>query len=145
MELTRDEQKAFDRYQQIVALLTEIKDERGLRLVRELVEKCRAYIQVVTQTETHIKILEMRDVSPEDYRASVSNMERNRNMAHNALMSQLIIANRYLFNKKELEGKIPAGGLFSLNTESIRNREAVADWAHYLIRALILNGIITTR
>lgn len=142
MELSREEQKAFDRYRQIINLLLEMNDRRGLKLISELINKANSYIRTVTQIETHIKILELKDVSSEEYRTSVSNMDRNRKIAHNVLMSQLTIVNRYLFKHEKLQGKIPLGGIYSLEPQSIDNREAVGDWAHYLIRALVLNGII---
>jgi hypothetical protein len=52
---------------------------------------------------------------------------------HDALISNLNIFNRYLFNNYE---NAPKGGLFSLSPDSINNRYAVGDWAGHLTFAL---------
>ncbi len=138
---SKESEKALERYKLIVDLLTEINDKRGLSLVKELAEKCITYINLITSMELNIKILRFREASREEYQASITNMDKNKRLAHNALISQLTIVNRYLFKHENLKGKIPVGGIFSLDSNRITDRRVVGDWAFYLVEGFSNEGI----
>lgn len=149
---TKQEAEAFERYNKIVDLLREFGDNRGLGLVRELVDKCVRYIDVTSIVEAHSKMLRSgRFTGGEDrlnlQRASES-LDMSRRTAHNALISQLIIVNRYAAHKEKIQNEILPGGIYSLDPRHLNDpysydsRVKIGDWAKYLTDALYRRGII---
>ena len=68
--------------------------------------------------------------------------DKRRKIAHEALLSQLYIVNRALLKEELLKGKVPIGGIYSLNPDTIRDRNSVSDWAGYLVKALARRGFV---
>ena len=134
--------KAFERYKQIADLLDEITDKKGLRLVQELVEKCANYVRITEEMEEFIKKHEIRDTPIEKYQQYFKSIDERKRLSHNALISQLSIVNRYLFKHPVIENRVPIGGIYSLDPNSIRDRNAVGDWAYYLIDGLTRRGMV---
>ena len=137
----KKEEKAFDKYKQVVDELTKREDKKGLQLVKELVEKCLNYIRITVEMETTIKILRFREISEEELKATVSNMDMNKSKAHDLLISQLHLVNRYIFRNNILKNN-PDEGIFSLGSSNLDNRDIIGDWAYFLVSALYKRGIV---
>ena len=72
-----------------------------------------------------------------DTKYILANLDKVRRYAHDALISDLHIFNRYII--KEYQDDVPVGGIFSKNPDAIRDRIAVADWAGELLAAVYQN------
>ena len=82
--------------------------------------------------ESQLKTARLR-LEGEDLRELTEVLDKNRKLAHEALISDLHIFNRYLLKNYE---DAPIGGLYSKSPDSIRDRVAIADWAGELLAAL---------
>ncbi len=137
-----ESEKAYERYKQIVDILNEEKDQEGLVMVQNLVEGCIDYAELIT-----ILTAAEKAGTPKGKAIGTSSQ---RGAKHNYVIDQLEKVNRYLFKKYGIEGKggkIPIGGIYSLDPYSLYNggrinRWAVADWAYYLQETLFRRGII---
>ncbi|MFA7483902.1 MAG: DUF3232 domain-containing protein [Vulcanimicrobiota bacterium] len=123
--------KTLERFERIVRLAGE--DSVAISLIEKLVESAERYFTTVTSMEARLKMARLR-LEGEELRDLAETLDRNRRLAHNALIDNLTIANRYLL--KEFGEEIPVGGIFSKNPEAIRDRAAVGDWAGELLYAL---------
>jgi len=141
-----EEIKAFERFELIVGLLREINDSRGLKLVHELVVKCSEYIQIVVVSEELMGLQRFRKQTDEDVMAEFRRLDILRRIKHNALISQLVIVNRYLFKINSLKNKVPIGGIFSLDPTFLerRDRDKIALWAGFLVNGLRKNDLLVT-
>lgn len=142
MEDTKDSQIAFERYNQIVDILKEISDKKGLKLIQEIVEKAVNYIQITIEMEQFITMKESLGESTRQYQDRFKNLDQRKRLTHNALISQLNIVNRYLFSHKLIKNKIPIGGIFTGDPHNIGERGAIADWAYFLVAGLVNRRII---
>lgn len=128
---TKVEGNELKRFEEIIDLVD--GDEVALRLLEGLLEKAERYFSSVVKMESRLKMERFR-LDPDQLRELTENLDQNRHMAHNALLSDLHILNRYLF--KEFGKQVPVGGIFSESPEAIRDRAAVGDWAGRLLYAL---------
>ncbi|HZX12395.1 MAG TPA: DUF3232 domain-containing protein [Candidatus Nanoarchaeia archaeon] len=134
----REEDEAFERYQEILDLIKMLEGKRKVLffgLLRDLIGKCVAYVEAVNTMALVMKIDRLR-LEPEEFQEKVAALDKRRMIAHNALISQLKIFNRNLLKEEGLEGKIPIGGIYSLPPETIHERVRVANWAGFLVKAL---------
>ena len=94
--------------------------------------------------ERFVRLQEALEQSPEEYQRNIKNFDQRKRISHEALISQLAIVNRYVFKNNNLKGRVPIGGIYSLDPNTIVNRNMVGDWAYYLVNALVRRGIIET-
>lgn len=122
--------KAGERYELIHKFLEDKKDNDSLDFLDSLVENCKNYVNYVVNMEKQIQFIKFRSEEWE-MREKIEELDKNRRIFHESLISKLLSFNRYLF--KKYDDKIPVGGIFTLDPESIRDRYSVADWAGYLV------------
>lgn len=138
--------KAYERYGLIQDLLKTAGDNKGLKLVDELIDKCKNYVIVTLKMEAGVKELEQRSVDIGEYKAEISRMDTNKRLAHNALISQLVIVNRYLSKKSPIKDQLLIGGIFSRNQAALSDpyssisRAEIGDWASDLVTAIYRKG-----
>ena len=120
---------ALARYEEVCAIIK--GEEVALSLLDKLLESGEAYFVSVTTMERKMKSIRFR-YEGEDLRERITSLDLNRKIAHDALLSNLHIFNRYFI--KEFDA--PVGGVYSEDPESIRDRVAVADWLGHLLTAL---------
>lgn len=146
MKETRNETKAFERYKQIVDLLSEAEDKQGLTLVQELIEKCVNYVNKVVAMQKIRELRTHRAGAARDNIEETSPLDKARRLSHEALISQLRIVNRYLFQNYEAGTEVPIGGIYSLEpmtlAENTLDRNAIGDWSFHLANALFKRGIV---
>lgn len=123
--------KVLSRFNQIIEIIKQ--DEVAISLLEKLVESAERYFGAVVNMETRLKTARFR-MEGDQLRDFIQTLDRNRHQAHEALISNLHIFNRYAI--KEYGEKVPVGGLFSKPPEAIRDRIAVADWAGELLYML---------
>jgi len=123
---TQDE-KIMIQLNQIAELISD--DEVAVSLLNTLIDSSEKYFGAVVRMETRLKTARFR-LEGEELRELTSELDRQRHYAHEALISNLHIFNRYLL--KEFDD-VPVGGIFTGNPEMIRDRIAVADWAGKLL------------
>lgn len=121
---------AMDRLNIISRLVSQ--DEVAVSLLEKLLSTAEAYFGKVVLMESQLKTARLR-LEGEDLRELTEVLDKNRKLAHEALISDLHIFNRYLLKNYE---DAPIGGLYSKSPESIRDRVAIADWAGELLAAL---------
>lgn len=119
------------RFERIVRLVSD--DDIAISLIEKLVESAQRYFTAVTTMEAKLKAARFR-MEGDEIRELTETLDRNRHLAHNALLDNLRIANRYIL--KEFGEEVPVGGLYSKSPESIQDRAAVGDWAGELLYAL---------
>lgn len=127
-------EKALERYNEVVEIVS--ADDVAASLLEKLVESAERYFGSVVKMEARLKMARFR-LDGEELRDLTETLDRNRRMAHEALISNLHIFNRYVI--KEFGKDVPVGGVFSKDPESIRDRVAIADWAGELLCALYAN------
>lgn len=121
---------AMDRLNIISRLVSQ--DEVAVSLLEKLLSTAEAYFGKVVLMESQLKTARLR-LEGEDLRELTEVLDKNRKLAHEALISDLHIFNRYLLKNYE---DAPIGGLYSKSPDSIRDRVAIADWAGELLAAL---------
>jgi hypothetical protein len=121
---------AMDRLNIISRLVSQ--DEVAVSLLEKLLSTAEAYFGKVVLMESQLKTARLR-LEGEDLRELTEVLDKNRKLAHEALISDLHIFNRYLLKNYQ---DAPIGGLYSKSPESIRDRVAIADWAGELLAAL---------
>ena len=121
----------MNRYKKTVLIIK--KDEVAVRLLEGLVDAATRYFGRVIQMETRLATAKFR-LDGEDLRSLIEDLDRSRKYAHDALISDLHIFNRYLVKKygEDLVEENIKGGIFP-NPEAIRDRLAIADWAGDLL------------
>lgn len=124
-------ENAKRRYKQIENLVK--KDSVAGSFLRKLVESATRYVSFTANMQADINRLKTSDSYFKE-KETIANLDRTRRNYHEGLLSNLNIFNRYLF--KNYNGKTPIGGIYSLSPESIRDRNAVGDWAGCLVFGL---------
>lgn len=125
--------KARERRNKIEKILE--NDEVGLGLLRGLSFSALDYVDTTVNFEAHRRKLQDSERCIDDSVEIVAELDSNKRIAHEALLSKLNSFNRYLFNNYEEDTSI--GGIYSLEPpESIRDRHCVADWAGYYVFGL---------
>lgn len=123
--------EARERYNKICEL---IGDNRlANELLDKLVKSAARYVDVVAVTERRIQSARFR-LEGEEFRQFVMELDRQRKLAHDALISSLYSFNRYIL--KEYGDECPVGGIYSLDPTTIRDRWAVGSWAGFLVDAI---------
>jgi hypothetical protein len=125
---------ALDRFEMVVRVIAE--NEVACSLMEKLLSAAERYFCKVFEMETKLKIARLR-VDGNELRELTENLDKNRTYAHEALISDLHIFNRYVM--KEFADELPVGGIFNREPELIHNRVAVADWAGDLLSAVYQN------
>ncbi len=105
-------------------------DEQAKKLIENVLIKASDYIRQIERME---RILAVHSGSY-DFQDKFDSADRLRTIKHNALISDLNIANRYLF--KEYGDMIPVGGLFVGPVEQFHQREIIGDWAVELVNEM---------
>lgn len=124
----------LERFEIINRIITE--DEVATSLLEKLLDSAEQYFCKVFQMESGIKMARLR-LDGETLRDLTENLGKNRRFAHEVLISDLCIFNRYIL--KEFGDDVPLGGIFSKSLEAIQDSIAVADWAGELLTALYQN------
>lgn len=127
----------MQRYRKITAIIS--KDEVAVRLLEALLDAATRYFGRVIHMENRLITARFR-LEGEDLRSLMEDLDRSRRFAHEALISDLHIFQRYVVKtyKEELIHEGIEGGLFP-NPESIRDRIAIADWAGELLEGIYRN------
>ncbi|AJF08153.1 DUF3232 domain-containing protein [Geoalkalibacter subterraneus] len=125
------EECALERFNKVVEVVA--GDDVAVSLLEKLLDSAERYFGTVCKMEARLKMARFR-LEGEELRDLTETLDRNRRMAHEALISNLHIFNRYAL--KEFGEDMPIGGVFSKNPEAIRDRIAVGDWAGELLCAL---------
>ena len=125
---------ALDRFEMVVRIIAD--NEVACSLMEKLLSAAERYFCKVFEMETRLKIARLR-VDGNELRELTENLDKNRSYAHEALISDLHIFNRYVM--KEFVDEMPVGGIFNREPELIHNRVAVADWAGDLLTAVYQN------
>ncbi len=141
---SKESKEAFDRYELILDFLNSKSDEKALRLIDELINKAARYIDIVNNYERIMQLQKFRAQYEEKITEEFKRLDDIRKIAHNALISQLKIVNRYLF--KNYGKAILPGGIYSLKPETLvledsKSRDFIAYWAGYIVEALYRRGI----
>ncbi|GEM_PF-1477278 len=118
--------KYTDRIREIKDKVT--SDPQALKLIENVLVKATDYIRQIERTE---RILAIHQGSY-DFQDKFANADKLRTIKHNALISDLTIANRYLFKEYGTD-EIPEGGLFVGPVEQFHQREVIGDWAVELV------------
>ncbi|MBU0456541.1 MAG: DUF3232 domain-containing protein [Nanoarchaeota archaeon] len=130
-------QNAYARFTQVKDFLEDNEDKKGLSLIEELLTKAISYIDCIVRMDIS-NTVRFR-LEEEEMINKLVELDHLRRIKHEALISQLNITNRYLFKNYEVDNDIPAGRVYSLPPETIRDRVSVGDWAGYLITGLYEN------
>lgn len=134
-EYRDNEGKALERLEQILEIAKD--DEVSLSLAEKLMESAERYFQSVVSMERKVKLAKYR-LEGKDLRDLIQSLDTTRHLAHNALLDNVAILNRYLFKEYGID-TVPAGGVYSEDPETIRDRAAVGDWAGKLLFGLYVN------
>jgi hypothetical protein len=118
-------------------ILAAVEDDKKARLVIENVLKSAvSYVEKIFTAETTLSLQQNR-LEGEELRLVKERLDGNRRISHNALISDLRIANRYLF--KTFGKAIPVGGVYSAEPSHLadteRFRSAIGSWAGRLVVA----------
>jgi succinate dehydrogenase/fumarate reductase-like Fe-S protein len=108
----------------LIELVLKLQMNDEVELVRDMIINCGAYIQKVNVLEAQV-ITRAVD-NPEDYRQLVSEMDKQRSTAHNALISSVAIINR-LCKTVDMPPLFPG---------NIDNRIEVAEFAMKLVNEM---------
>lgn len=133
----KESEKAYDRFMGVKSLLEDRKDKKGLYLLEELIKYAGDYVKIVTKLES----IDAGQYQNREDKEKIRAIDLRKKIKHDALISQLTIVNRYLFNNYSPEEEIPFGGVYSLPVETLSpklNRFAVGNWASYIIQGLYL-------
>lgn len=108
-------------------------DNKAKSLIAETLDCANRYVQAVNAAERGMKNARFR-LETNEYQKFVVQLDQRRRVAHDALISQLNVTNRYLM--KNFEGDMPVGGLYSGDPHRYHDRIAIADWAFELIKEI---------
>ncbi len=138
--------KAVERYRQLRELLQENGDKELLEMLDDVVSACRRYVEAVIKMEYKAMMIKKKygTEDPLAWKMEIEPADRDRRVAHDALISYLEAFNRNAAKRYgwEPEGRIPIGGIFTLDPDflsdpySKRSRGAIANWAFYLTLGL---------
>jgi hypothetical protein len=124
----------LDRLEIIVRIIS--NDEVACNLLEKLLSSAEAYFCKVCEMETRLKTARLR-LEGEELHALTENLGKNRHYAHEALISDLHIFNRFIV--REYGDDVPVGGIFNKDPDAILDRIAVSDWAGDLLTAVYQN------
>jgi len=129
--------EAFARYNEIATLLNQKGDRDGMKLLHTLINKCADYFRVVAD-QGKLKKRGDSASSRMQLGRDLAEVDELRTIVHNALISDVVIFNRYLFTKSIVKDQIPIGGIYTFDPETlrVRDRRAIGDWALCLVEAL---------
>lgn len=108
----------------LMELVSKLPNADGIMLVRDMITNCGTYVQKVVALEAQI-ITRLAD-NPEEYRQRIAEMDKQRSVSHNALISSVKIVNR-------LCRSVDMPPLFLGN---IDNRVDVAEFAADLVKEI---------
>ncbi len=142
--MSKEAEKAFERYTQILKVLNEEKDQKGLKFLEDLINKCTEYFRIIAEQKT-LKLREDKFATRKDFAEEYGSLDELRTILHNALISQIKILNRYLFKNYKVNEQIPLGGIYTYNLDSLTNedRRTIGDWAFSLAEALFKHHVVT--
>lgn len=120
-------EETLKRYETISNLVK--GDDIGENLLGNLIDKASEYVKVICRNDV-ISKTQAKRLEGEEFRELMTELDRRRKSAHDALISALHALNRYCLKEYD---DCPKGGIYSLDPFTIRNRVAVADWAGQLI------------
>jgi hypothetical protein len=107
-------------------------DQQGRELMRRALVAAADYVRTVTAMETERLT---SSAEGEERRSLTEQLDRNRTLAHNALIDALAISSRHCARHHPEE--IPAGGIYPEPADLIdRNRRAIGDWAGRVVDEL---------
>ena len=107
-------------------------DQIACKLIEDLLFRAGEYVAAVSRMETVI-LCSAEEGSA--YREHVQELDRNRTVAHNALIDAINICNRRL--RSTLGDAMPPGGIYPEPDHiSSANRRAIGDWAGRLVQEL---------
>lgn len=129
-----DSLTALERFEIIVRIISD--NEVANTILEKLLNSAESYFCKVFDMESRLKMARLR-LDGEELRDLTEDLNKNRRYAHEALISDLHIFNRYII--KEFGNDVPVGGIFSKDPEAISDRIAVADWAGELLTAVYQN------
>lgn len=124
----------LERLEIIVRIIS--SDAVACSLLEKLLSSAEAYFSKVCEMETRLKITRLR-LGGEELHELTETLGKNRHYAHEALISDLHIFNCFIV--REYGDDVPVGGIFNKETDAIRDRTAVADWAGELLKAVYQN------
>lgn len=129
--------ETMNRYNKVIQMIA--KDEVAVRLLEGLIDAATRYFGKVVHMENRIATAKLR-LEGEELRSLIEDLDRTRHYAHEALISDLHIFNRYLVKEfgEELAEEFLQGGIFP-KPEAIRDRIAIADWAGDLLCGIYQN------
>ncbi|HLC22726.1 MAG TPA: DUF3232 domain-containing protein [Candidatus Nanoarchaeia archaeon] len=139
-----EEENALERYRLIITIVGEYANEKKgmyIKLISDLVSYCAEYVRIIIEVEAFTQF-GRHALETKVYQKEMIEYDKRRKIAHEALLSQLYIVNRALLKEELLKGKVPIGGIYSLNPDTIRDRNSVSDWAGYLVKALARRGFV---
>ncbi len=115
-------------------------DQVATNVIEELFQKSFAYVEAVYSMETALQVRRHR-LEGEELREVTERFDHRRRLAHNALIDQIKIVNRYLFRTFGTV-EIPAGGIYSRDPRHISDdayRSALGDWAGEVVLAFFVD------
>lgn len=111
-------------------------DQQGRKLVDHVLIAAAYYVRTVVAMES---ALLTTLAEGEERRELTEHLDRNRTLAHNALIDSLNICVRYL--NIQYPGQCSVGGIYPEPSQLLdRNRRAIGDWA-----GRIVNELFTSR
>jgi hypothetical protein len=131
---------SIKRYKEITDIIQ--GDDDAVGLLNDIVRSAEKYVSHVINTEVALKMIwanyndceNIKVFDRQEYKEKMENFDSTRRIYHNTLMDNINIFNRYL--SKKYEKKTPVGGIYSLSPETLKNRDAVGDWALYFLTGL---------
>ncbi len=131
----KEKDAAMERFNFFVELFEENKDKEGKRYLNEIKSNCARYVEAVVNFEVEAKALKKGTITKKD----LENTDAARKSSHDSLISNVTIFNRIVSKKygwKAKGGKIPPGGIFSLDPLYMKDRESFTRWAYLLVSRL---------
>lgn len=130
--------EAQKRYKEISDIVE--GDDRGEKFLNNLLSSVDRYVSNASNLQAYLKSngrdsrLEGCCYETHKHQERVNELENLRKTSHENLISRLHMFNRYLFNQYPEE--TPSGGIYTLSRNSIKDRNAIGDWAGYLYKAI---------
>lgn len=106
------------------------EDPKAVEFLNGLLEDVGHYAHRVYKTETQSRFLKFK-LEGKDLHSAVENIDRSQRSAHNRLIDDIRIFNRYIFTHFE---NVPENGIAPLPREALQNedRDEIAKWAFSL-------------
>jgi hypothetical protein len=111
-------------------------DQNGRKLLLDVMLKAADYVRAVSVMEATLLV---SNAEGKEHRDMAALLDRNRSLAHDALIDSLNISCRYLAKHYP---EVPAGGIYPEPTHLLeRNRRAIGDWAGKIVNELFVNRL----